>query len=116
MTRIPMIPRVRSYDDELEDFVCEEHKRICVEDEYLGPSMDFYKQNGNVVIVDASGSIMLFKLTPLAMECFRRTFPGKICNFDQWKYFANRLRVTMNKTGVGRDKLNVVKLGVFSLY
>ena len=116
MTRIPMIPRVRSYPDDLEAFVCEEHMRICAKDEYLGPSMDFYDQSGNVVIVDGYGTIMLFKLTPLAMECYKRTFTGKICNFDQWKYFANCLKTTMNKTRVGRDKLNVVKLATFSAY
>ena len=101
--------------DEVDDSICEEYERICAEDGFLDTPIDLNDQSGNLVIVINWNSMWVFRLTPAAMECFRRTFPGRICNAEQWKYFVYLIQRTKKTTGVGRSRLNYVRLGAFSL-
>lgn len=104
------------YYDSIDDSICRKYESFCEDDKYLGPLMDLNnEQNGNLVAVINWNSMSVFRLTPVAMECFRRTFPGRICNYEQWKYFVYQISKLMNLTGVGRSKLGYVRLGAFSL-
>ena len=101
--------------DPIDDSICRKYESLCDDDEYLGTLMDFNEQNGNLVVVINYNLMYVYRLSPVAMECFRRTFPGRICNYEQWTYFVYQISKMMNLTGVGRSKLKYIRIGEFSL-
>lgn len=105
-----------NYYDPIDDSICRKYQSFCEDDKYLGPLMDLNnEQNGNLVVVITYNSMCVYRLSPVAMECFRRTFPGRICNYDQWTYFVYQISKLMNLTGVGRSKLKYIRIGEFPL-
>ena len=105
-----------NYYDPLDDSICRKYESLCDDDEYLGTLMDFNnEQRGNLVVVINYNSMYVYRLSPVAMECFKRTFPGRMCNYEQWTYFVYQISKLMNLTGVGRSKLKYIRIGTFSL-
>lgn len=105
-----------NYYDPLDDSICRKYESLCDDDVYSGPLMDFNnEQRGNLVVVINYNSMYVYRLSPVAMECFKRTFPGRICNYEQWTYFVYQISKLMNLTGVGRSKLKYIRIGEFSL-
>ena len=57
------------------------------------------KYKGNYIIVVHDNDLLLYGLTPIALQCFYRVFNGRVCDFDHWHYFIDCIVQAEKMTG-----------------
>ena len=57
------------------------------------------KYKGNCILVVHDNDLLLYGLTPIALQCFYRVFNGRVCDFEHWHYFIECLLNAEKMTG-----------------
>ena len=68
------------------------------------------EQYQDTVMVVNGDKLKYMNITPLAMECFRYSFGGTVCDSTQWRYYRICLNHAVWTTKSDKSILDAVKL------
>ena len=52
------------------------------------------------IFVVRNRDLLMYEITPTALECFIKAFNGTVCDYDHWKYFMRCLSGAERMTGI----------------
>ena len=67
------------------------------------------KYKGNYILVVHDNDLLLYGLTPAALQCFCKVFNGRVCDFEHWHYFIECLLNAEKMTGNHTTKFWFIK-------